>query len=250
MTDLKESKDSKSLVGAFRSTSDLPATTYLQKPHQAALSPHITSRSVSPRPHSSDAETSARQAHGPSLRDLSPLAAGGKATARGNVTTVPSGEHGSASSPDVQGPSSAFVNVPISPPTIRVSYSVFEPIVGGNPAPPSTSAPHIPTSICQVQAPVKVGVHIGESQTSTPVQPDSDSSVVWTKALGVAKQKLSDNNLPLLNLTNLTSQSAEENIQAVITALNTLQEAGDQRKRWSYTWRTGEKRGEIRKGCG
>ena len=237
MTDLKESKDSKFQVGAFRSASDPmdpPAPTHQQ---------NITSRSVPPRPHSSDAETSARQAHGPSLRDLSPLAAGGKATARGNVTTVPSGEHGSPSSPSA--------NPPIIPPTIRVSYSVSEPIRTEKPAPPSTSAAQTPTSICQVQAPVKVGVHVGEPQTSTPVQPDSDSSVAWTKALEFAKQKLSDNNLPPLNLTNLTSRSVEENIQAVITALNTLQE-GDRRKRkrWSYTWRMWEKRGKIRKGCG
>ena len=62
------------------------------------------------------------------------------------------------------------------------------------------------------------------------------SAVVWAKVLEITKKKLSDNNLPPLNLTNLTSQSVEENIEAVVEALNTLQE-DDKRKRWSYTWR-------------
>lgn len=241
MTDLKESKDSKFQVGAFRSASDPNLAEDPPAPTQ-----HITSRSVSPQPHSSYAETSVRQAHGLSLRDFSPLAAEGKATARGNVTTVPSGKHGFISSHDVQGLPPTSVN---ALPTIQVSYSLSKPTVSEKPAPPSASAHHIPASICQVQAPVKVGVHIGEPQTSTSVRPDSVSSVVWTKALKVAKKKLSDNTLPLLNLTSLTSRSAEETIQAVITALNILQE-GDQKKRWGYTWRMGEKRGEIRKGCG
>jgi len=35
---------------------------------------------------------------------------------------------------------------------------------------------------------------------------------------------------------NLTSQSAEENIEAVVKALNIAQE-DDKKKRWGYTWR-------------
>ena len=60
--------------------------------------------------------------------------------------------------------------------------------------------------------------------------------MVWAKALEITKRKLSDNNLPPLNLTNLTSQSVEENVEAVVKALNMLQE-DDKKKRWSYTWR-------------
>ena len=58
------------------------------------------------------------------------------------------------------------------------------------------------------------------SACSTVTEP---SSQVWAKALEIAKKKLSDNNLPSLDLTNLTSQSAEENIDAVVTALNAAQ---------------------------
>ena len=59
--------------------------------------------------------------------------------------------------------------------------------------------------------------------------------MVWAEALKIAKKKLNNNNLPL-DLTNLTSESATENIEAVIKALHTLQE-DDKKKRWSYTWR-------------
>ncbi|RPB18295.1 hypothetical protein L211DRAFT_124964 [Terfezia boudieri ATCC MYA-4762] len=45
-----------------------------------------------------------------------------------------------------------------------------------------------------------------------------------------------NNNLPPLKHTNLTSQSAEENIDAVVKALNAVQE-DDRKKRWRYTWR-------------
>ena len=72
---------------------------------------------------------------------------------------------------------------------------------------------------------------------STPVpEPSPHPSAIWVKALEIAEKKLSDNNLPPLNLTSLTSQSAEENIEAIVRALNTIQ--GDYKKtRWSYTWR-------------
>lgn len=62
------------------------------------------------------------------------------------------------------------------------------------------------------------------------------SAVVWDKALGIAKKKLSYNNLPPLNLSNFISKSASENIEAIIKALNTLQE-DNKKQRWSYTWR-------------
>ena len=64
----------------------------------------------------------------------------------------------------------------------------------------------------------------------------SHSSVVWDRVLEIAKEKLRNNNLPQFNLSNLTTHSAEENIEAVVKALNTLQE-DDKKKRWSYTWR-------------
>ena len=72
---------------------------------------------------------------------------------------------------------------------------------------------------------------------STPV-PEiiiEPSSVVWAKALKIAEKKLSDNNLPFLDPTNLTSQSAGENIRAVVEALDTLQK-DEKKKQWSYTW--------------
>ena len=154
------------------------------------------------------------------LRERLPLIAGGNA--------VSPGDHSSPSSSQAQGP--AFM--PVSIPIIRISHSQSEPIISGNPAPPSTFAPHIPTSACQVQI---FDVHASLPQTnSTPVS--SHSSVVWDKTLEITKKKLIDNNLPPPDLTNLTSQSAEENIQAFVKALNTLQE-DEKKKRWKYTWR-------------
>lgn len=66
------------------------------------------------------------------------------------------------------------------------------------------------------------------------IEPSPHSSAAWDKALEIAKEKLGDK-LPL-DLTNLTLQSAEENMEVVIKALHTLQE-DDKKKRWSYTWR-------------
>ena len=75
---------------------------------------------------------------------------------------------------------------------------------------------------------------------STPgpgvIEPSSHSAIVWAKAMEIAEKKLRDSNLPPLDLSNLTSQSAEENIEAVVKALNTLQN-DDKKQRWSYTWR-------------
>ena len=63
----------------------------------------------------------------------------------------------------------------------------------------------------------------------------SHSSVVWSKALEMAKKKLSNNNLPPLDLSNLTPQSAEENIEAVINALSILQKDAKKGGGW-YPW--------------
>ncbi|KAF8432506.1 hypothetical protein BGX38DRAFT_248194 [Terfezia claveryi] len=92
----------------------------------------------------------------------------------------------------------------------------------------SVSAPIVQISHSQASAEIVV-------QAAAPPQTKSVSRV-WTKALKLAEKKLNTNNLPPLNLTNLTSRSAEENIESIIKALNTLQE-DDRKKRWSYTWR-------------
>ena len=155
--------------------------------------------SVLVRPHSSYSETSAIQMHGPSPRDLSPLT-GDK---------VAFGDWGSPSSSGVQGSPFASILAPIN----RVSYP--ESIASENPAPLSTCAPHLS------------GPGVTENS--------SQSSAVWAKTLEIAQERLSDKNLPPLDLTNLTSQSAEENIEAVVKALNILQE-DDKKKRWHYTW--------------
>ena len=73
--------------------------------------------------------------------------------------------------------------------------------------------------------------------TSIPdtIDPSPHSAVVWDKTLDIAQKKLGEMDLPLLDLTNLTSQSAEENIQTVFKALNTIQE-DKKEERWSYNW--------------
>ena len=136
---------------------------------------------------------------------------------------VPSCAHSSHSSSAVQGPS-------------------FVPIASQNFTPP-VCAPHT-TPTLQAQTLATTDAHAAVSvlpeTKSTPVPDITESSphsaVVWAQALEIAKRKLADNNLPPLDLTKLTSQSAEENIEAVMKALNTLQE-DDKKKRWSYTRR-------------
>lgn len=180
------------------------------------------SASTLARAQDSGSGTPALQVHGPSQSDLSSLGPSGNVTARGDVTVVPSSGHGPPSS-SVQG--SSFE--PIGAPIIQATDSQSRPITSENCVPPSTSAPHSP----------EPDVHTaGLPQTPVlgVVQPSPQSSMVWAKALKIAKGKLGDN-FPL-DLTNLTSQSAEGNIEAVIRALNTLQE-DDKKKRWSYTWR-------------
>ena len=195
-----------------------PRRTSLDHNATSASQSLAVSASISPRPHSSYSGTSALQTHGTSLPDLN-------VTGGGNVTTVSSDGHGSPYSPDVQGSYFTSISAPISAPIIEVSYSLSEPIASKNLAPPSTCAPHIPTY--QVQAPAKVDKHPAEPSMST-LDPDSTvppphSSVVWARTLEIAMNKLGDNSLPPLDLTTLTSQSAEQNIEAVITALNTWQ---------------------------
>ena len=200
------------LKSGFRSPSRSPSPSLgaghrIETPVSQSLA---ISAGVLARPHSSNSEISALQTHGPSLYDLPALTPGG------HVAAVLSG--GSHSS----------------------SVSLSKPIASGNPVPSSTSAPHPPTSTSQVQSPATANVHTAvlpetkSTLVSEIIEPSPPSAMVWTKALEIAKKKLRDNNLPPLNLTNLTSLSTEENIEAVVKALNTLQQGG---KKWSYTWR-------------
>ena len=241
-------------VEGRNNTPYLPNATASNSPQSFAVPAGVLAR-----PHSSYSGSSALQMQGSPLHDLPPTAAGG------NVTTVPSGGHGSSASPCAQGSSSMTVSAPfvpverrnntpdqptdaggspssgaqgsstmsVSAPIIQISHSQPESVASNNPVPPSPSSLHIPTSICPVQASAGVDVHIAPHMKSAP-DPNA-SSQVWAKALEIAKKQLSVNNLPPLDLTNLTSQSAEKNIGAVVKALNTVLE-DDKKKRWSYTW--------------
>ncbi|KAF8428005.1 hypothetical protein BGX38DRAFT_435818 [Terfezia claveryi] len=160
--------------------------------------------SVLARPHSSYSDSSALQTQRPLLHNLS----------------------GGSPAPGAQGSSTISVSAPI----VQISHSQSESITSENPAPSSTYGSNIQTSSCQAQASAEIIV-----QAAAPPQTKS-ALQVWAKALEFAEKKLADNNLPPLNLTNLTSQSAEENIEAVIEALNTVQK-DHKKKRWSYTWR-------------
>ena len=60
-------------------------------------------------------------------------------------------------------------------------------------------------------------------------------SRVWATTLEIAEKRLRENNLPLLDLKTLASESPEENIRIVVKKLNTLQEVNKE-KQWSYTW--------------
>ena len=52
----------------------------------------------------------------------------------------------------------------------------------------------------------------------------------------MAQNKLSENDLPQLDPTKLTSELAGENIDAVVKSLNVLQ-SDKQKNKWRYTWR-------------
>ena len=140
---------------------------------------------------------------------------------------MPSGFH---SSSPIQ--SSSFA--PVSAPIVEVSHSQSEPTPGENPALLSTCTPHILPSTFQAKAPATTNVH-------TQVLPQTKSTpgpnvidLVWAGALKIAREKLSDTELPL-DLTNFASQSMGENIRAVINALDILQK-DEKKKRWRYTW--------------
>ena len=179
------------------------------------------------RPHSSHAGSSSLETYEPPL-GLSPLIAGG------NVTTVLSDNHGFPSSADVQG--SSYVSG--STLVIQILDPQSEPSPSEHPAPPSACAPQIQTSTYQVPALAETDERTQEA-ASTPsldaIQPLSHSSMVWAKAVEIAEKKLSEINLPPLDLTNF-NPTAGKDIYAVIKGLNSLQE-DDKKKRWSYTWR-------------
>ncbi|RPB22652.1 hypothetical protein L211DRAFT_826561 [Terfezia boudieri ATCC MYA-4762] len=223
-----------------------------QKPQQAALSPptmtrvrrifRLGRRSPSPghgveRERNTPTANSYQNSADPASECARPYSSYSDSSALqinagGDVTVGPSGGHGSPSSACAQGSSAMSVSAPI----IQISHSDSESMASKNPIPPSICSPHTPTSICHVQASAETDVQA--PHTNSALDPDAmeASSQVWAKALEIAKKKLSDKNLPPLDLTNLTSQSAEENIEAVIKALNTAQE-DDKKNRWSYTWR-------------
>ena len=167
------------------------------------VSQSLISADVLGRPHSLYSETFALPMHGP-LSD--------------NVAVVPSCDHGSPSSSGLRS----------------------QLIAGGNPELPSTCAPHIRTPTAQAPAPVSVNVPVdilpATKSTLVPdiIEPLLPSAMVWTKALEIAKKKLGEKNFTI-HLTGLTSQPAEENIEAVIKTLNNIQE-DKKKKQWSYTW--------------
>ena len=165
-------------------------------------------------------------------------------TARANITAVSPSYHGS-SSPDIQGSavstpiaqaphSQPVQSGPIASENPAPPHSESEPIASGDPA---TCASRIPTSTPQAEA---AAMHIAVQPETKPdpdaIEPPPHSGVVWGKTLEIAQRKLSEKNLPLLDLTKLISQSAEENILAVVKDLTTIQE-DDKKSRWRYTWR-------------
>ena len=149
-----------------------------------------------------------------------------KTPSGGNVTAVSSAGHGSP-----------LPSMPIT----QILNPQSEPIASGNSASPSTWATHIPTITCQGEDLAKTGA-AGQPLTKSTmgldiIEPSSHSSALWAKALDIANQKLSENNLPPVDITNhkFPALSAEESINAVIKGLNTLQQ-DDKKKRWTYTW--------------
>ena len=78
-------------------------------------------------------------------------------------------------------------------------------------------------------------------QTPHPSTPEPSShSSIWTNALMIAEQKLS-NNKPPLNISHLYPDTAEGNIGSIIEALKDVQ-GDDKKKRW-----VGERFGKILK---
>lgn len=59
---------------------------------------------------------------------------------------------------------------------------------------------------------------------------------VWAETLEIAKKKLSENNLRQLEeVINLTSQSAEDNMEAIVKGLHNLH-VNEEKNKWSYPW--------------
>ena len=92
---------------------------------------------------------------------------------------------------------------------------------------------------------IEAAINIQESflkSSQSPLSTDPNNTitlspdVVWAGALEITQKKLRDNNLSPLGITDLTTQSTEQTIEAVINALITLQN-DDIKKRWRYTWR-------------
>ncbi|RPB18291.1 hypothetical protein L211DRAFT_831763 [Terfezia boudieri ATCC MYA-4762] len=171
--------------------------------------PGVTTSSQSLAVHSLYSDSSALQTHRPSHHDLSSPT-----------------EAGDFPSSGAQGSSSITVSAPI----VQISHPQSESTASENPAPSPTRGSNIPTSSCQAQASAEIVV-----QAAPPPQTKS-ATQIWDEALKLAEKKLKDNNLPPLKHTNLTSQSAEENMDAVVNALNAVQE-DDKKRRWRYTWR-------------
>ena len=121
------------------------------------------------------------------------------------TTTMQKHNPGSPSPSGVQSSSSMPPNIP----TVRILHP-----------PTPTSAPLLGPNVA-----------IGSS---------SHSSQVWATTLEIAEKKLSDNSLPPLDISTLTSQPGE-NIRVVVQKLTTLQEENIE-KQWSYTRRGKEVR--------
>ena len=161
------------------------------------------SPSVFPRPHASHSQPSTQQIHGPL------------------IVTASADE-------DVKDSTLAPVSTPpvSTPPQISTSPTSASPI----------RAP--PASVVLVSAPEEIDVEAAKSPGVIKATPHS--SVVWIQTLKIAEQKLKDNKLPPLDTTGLTSESAKENMGAVINSLNALRE-DKQKQQWSYTARDGRK---------
>lgn len=88
----------------------------------------------------------------------------------------------------------------------------------------------------QASAAINAAILPQAKQTPVPeiIEQSLHNSVIWPEALKIVKEKLGNNNAQL-DLIKLTSQSAEENIEAVIRGLNNLQ-VDDKKRRWRYTW--------------
>ena len=220
--DMGHQKKSKGLLSAFPPAPDIASrrsdsgsrleqSSVEQRPQQVALSPHATGHSrrfgLGNRSQSSSPLPSRPPSPSPGVEP--------EVTSDHHlVTSISSSSHRSPSCPDVQR----------CAPITQVSPLPSEPTASENPEPPPTCTPNIPIPTDQIQSPAETDTHAAPPH----------SSVVWDQALEIAKGKLSEKNLPSDDLTSLTSQCAEENIQTIFKSLNTLQE-DKHKRRWSFT---------------